>query len=380
MKFLPQILVFSLILVCLGCNTKDSGNIKIGSYIVQNSTERKNIEFKYLIVHSFGQEGHIPIIESFKALKADSMGNIYLLDFKKGMVLKFSNNLKYIRSVGRKGEGPGEFNYAQCLTLDSKNNIYVADSSRKISIFNSDGKYIQTIKTDFHVRNMNINKHTGILTVGYKKYIHKDDQKHTYDRKTLYCLGDLNLKNKSISDFYQKEQFIFDRIARNQDGIVIQIPHFVLFTDNLHELFVCCGDEYEIIVFDRNRNIIRKISKKFKFNGINQKELDLVDQIFKQYSYLKNKFYKLTKYYPVMNSITVDENNQLWVELYIPNKFRKSSFQTKYDVFSKEGKYIHTAIIKEKILSPLIFKNDFVYCLLENKQGNYLLSKLKFLE
>jgi DNA-binding beta-propeller fold protein YncE len=52
---------------------------------------------------------------------------------------------KFIRHIGKAGNGPGEFNRAEGLGIDAQDRIYVADScNHRIQIFSPDGEFLAT--------------------------------------------------------------------------------------------------------------------------------------------------------------------------------------------------------------------------------------------
>ena len=58
-------------------------------------------------------------------------------------ILKFSKDGKFIKSIGKKGSGPGEFNGPHALAFDSKGRLIVGDrSNNRIQIIDQDGKFI----------------------------------------------------------------------------------------------------------------------------------------------------------------------------------------------------------------------------------------------
>jgi sugar lactone lactonase YvrE len=61
-------------------------------------------------------------------------------------VLKFSKDAKLIKRWGKLGTGPGEFDQAHSLAMDSKGQLYVGDrNNNRIQIFDQDGNYIDEI-------------------------------------------------------------------------------------------------------------------------------------------------------------------------------------------------------------------------------------------
>jgi hypothetical protein len=77
----------------------------------------------------------------------DSAGNIYVLDTRDKCVQKLDAEGKFLISIGRGGQGPGEFQSASSLDIDAADNLFVFDAiGRKIEVFSSDGKPLNTIK------------------------------------------------------------------------------------------------------------------------------------------------------------------------------------------------------------------------------------------
>jgi DNA-binding beta-propeller fold protein YncE len=63
------------------------------------------------------------------------------------LVLRFDKTGKFIKSWGGKGTGPGQFDIAHSIVIDSKGLVYVADrQNRRVQIFDTDGKFIKEWK------------------------------------------------------------------------------------------------------------------------------------------------------------------------------------------------------------------------------------------
>jgi sugar lactone lactonase YvrE len=62
-------------------------------------------------------------------------------------VSKFSKDGKFLKSWGKKGSGPGEFNSPHTIAIDSQGRLFVGDrSNNRIQIFDQEGRYIDTWK------------------------------------------------------------------------------------------------------------------------------------------------------------------------------------------------------------------------------------------
>jgi hypothetical protein len=79
-------------------------------------------------------------------LDGDTAGNIYVSDQKWCHVFKFDSSGNFIKIIGRKGQGPGEFMNPYCLTV-TKDFLVVSDTNgRKIQFFDRDGNYLKGLK------------------------------------------------------------------------------------------------------------------------------------------------------------------------------------------------------------------------------------------
>jgi hypothetical protein len=62
-------------------------------------------------------------------------------------ISKFSKDGKFIKSWGKKGTGPGEFNSPHTIALDSRGRLFVGDrSNNRIQIFDQDGQFLEEWK------------------------------------------------------------------------------------------------------------------------------------------------------------------------------------------------------------------------------------------
>jgi len=80
----------------------------------------------------------------------DSEGNIYITDgYVNSRVAKFDKNGDWVKSWGKHGKGPGEFNLVHSIAADAQGLIYVGDrTNRRIQVFDGDGNLQREIKID----------------------------------------------------------------------------------------------------------------------------------------------------------------------------------------------------------------------------------------
>jgi len=77
-------------------------------------------------------------------LAVDNQDNIYALDGKNFRIQKYDKNGQYLQTIGRKGQGPGEFELPFKFFIDGQSNIYVYDR-RKLKVFNNKGEFLKSV-------------------------------------------------------------------------------------------------------------------------------------------------------------------------------------------------------------------------------------------
>ncbi len=81
---------------------------------------------------SFNQPGDVAV---------DAKGNIYILDSANARIQKFGADGKYLTSIGRKGQGPGEYMMPDSIDFDAAGRLIVYDPFQlRIQAFTGDGK------------------------------------------------------------------------------------------------------------------------------------------------------------------------------------------------------------------------------------------------
>lgn len=81
-----------------------------------------------------------PILSMVFDAVTDGHGNIHLVDPGTNQVHSYGINGSYLRSLGGRGEGPGEFQSITSLTVDGENRLYVYDSMlSRLTVFTIDG-------------------------------------------------------------------------------------------------------------------------------------------------------------------------------------------------------------------------------------------------
>jgi sugar lactone lactonase YvrE len=98
------------------------------------------------------------------AVAIASNGDIFVADGHGGnsnnRIVKFTKDGKFIKTWGKKGTAPGEFDIPHCLAFDSKGRLFVGDrNNNRIQIFDQEGNYIAEWKQFSRPSGIAIDKH-----------------------------------------------------------------------------------------------------------------------------------------------------------------------------------------------------------------------------
>ena len=94
--------------------------------------------------------GHLRLFNEPNDVAIAKNGDIFVVQgHGKGdpRVVKFDKDGNYIKSWGKKGKEPGDFDLAHSIVIDAKGLLYIADrNNQRIQVFDADGKYIRESK------------------------------------------------------------------------------------------------------------------------------------------------------------------------------------------------------------------------------------------
>ncbi|MEW6457405.1 MAG: 6-bladed beta-propeller [Acidobacteriota bacterium] len=175
-------------------------------------------------------------------VKVGKSENIFVLDRKNCRVQVYDKNGKFLKGIGRKGQGPGEFFVPSFISLDKNERLFVVDY-RKVHIFDEKGEFIKTFKIDFRAYNICVIE-DKILLLGYKndKIFHYFDFNGNY----LESFGNISMFTPESQPIKYKEYY------------ELMVPMgFIVLKDNI---YVVNQFEYKIVIF-KDKKLVDKIER-----------------------------------------------------------------------------------------------------------------------
>ena len=124
-------------------------------------------------------------------MAADEAGNIFILDSGNQRIQVFGPDGKYVRTIGRRGQGPGEFASLNSIAVDRKGNFHVLDDAQKrIQVFTPQGEVLKTIPVaKFRLDRIRLLGSGTLVTRGYEIFGIQGVSKEKAQPKLVKLLG-----------------------------------------------------------------------------------------------------------------------------------------------------------------------------------------------
>lgn len=292
------------------------------------------------------------------SIDVDSNGNIYVLDVKESHTKVFDSDGRFVRIIGKRGQGPGEFHLPHTVQVTAKNEVVVFDPlPQKLLFFSKDGKYKKSIPTTKLFGYPLINSEGYIISLVRKEGI----ENPKYELHRL----DLQLSSLSFYFSYPKPDF-------TQQGINPFREYLKWTIANSNELIYGMPDsDYDLRILNSQGNLVRRIMKDYAPVKISEEEIKR-----RMEGISDRDKYSIPKYHGAFRFIVADDENRIFVCTWEKTKDRSASY---FDVFDAEGKYIVKIPIKYSMLlgRPLIFKGNKLHLINEDDDGFQYVKRCK---
>jgi hypothetical protein len=345
-KLIYLILVISLFFHCAPKQDKVESIIEDGVEVLVNHLEPYNIkgepntltleeEFIIDLERNDLAEAGIMDIGGFDV---DSEGNIYLwcIRSSKNFIFKFDANGKFVRSFGRKGQGPGELEGPFNLRINEKDEILVSERRRKkLVVINKNGDFIREIPI--------AGNHFMVTLLENRKIL---AMKSIFIREEGFTDLPIVIYNEDLEEIatLQKGQKIPNwALAKEINGLTTSAN---LSAWSISKGLIHLGNHdngYEFLVFNSKGILIRKIKKEYapvKVPAyIKDKVFEMIDNhpVLKRPDLkIKNKIYFPDNMLPFQYFFT-DDKGRLFVMTHEKGK-RPKEFV--YDIFTYDGAFI----------------------------------------
>jgi len=323
------------------------------------------------------QSGGDELLIRIGGIRTDDDGNIYVMELKHGKIFKFDNDGKFVTTIGKRGEGPGEFRMAFSFFL-AGDHVIVPSNGGIFHYFGKDGKFIKSINT---------------ATFVYPRY-YLDENTFVWVRSdregqgdTPEVIGIYDMRTKKSKDI--KTTTPGEVLQARQGGMVLMIrdsqttPGIVLAPQGKHIVYGK-SDTYKLTKIDLKGNDLasfslegrsrKPISDKFKrkrfenviVNG-GRMPREMVDQMVKG---MPDQAVYFSRIFAGKNGL-----------IYVFVADLENEDGQEVDIFSPEGKYLYHGEFQveegARITSQIAFQGDHIFMFVEDEEGESSLIKYK---
>ncbi len=295
-------------------------------------------------------------------IDVDNHENIYVLNNKTPHIRVFAKNGEFIKTIGRKGQGPGEIQSPRYIQITPQEEVMVSDPvGRRLVFFSLGGKYlrqISTAKINYPFDPIKMDPGGNLIT----KLVIWPSEGGGEELKKF----DSNLESSAMISNTKIDQPLNPREIR-------PIGHSLFFAIS-KEGNIVWGNSglYKLEVLNLEGELIRKIVKDSKPLEITEKDKE---RIKKRYKRIIDRGYILLfpRYFPFFRSISIDEEGRIFVGTYERIKIGED-YVYYYDVFDSEGKYIAKIPLRRR---PIVWKKNKLYTIEEDEEGYQYVKRYK---
>lgn len=255
----------------------------------------------------------------------DSSNNIYVVDSGNHRIQKFGPDLTFVKTIGQRGEGPGEFNYPQSIDIDSTGNIYVTDlGSRRIQILDTEGNELHTIT----IPELSI----GVVrSFGSEKLILNDGEGFGMPFQNLEGKQEVSKMFKTID----KNGKIL-----NEFGDKINLDDFIL-NRSANRFFFAVDEDNHVYAAFNAQNRIDKYSPEGQLLWKADRELNYSTELPKEKTKIERDGGRVAIREPQLNrcatGIEVDGQGRIWVVTLSRQLKDEESVQTRVGMMMSAG-------------------------------------------
>ncbi|MFQ5742488.1 MAG: 6-bladed beta-propeller [Acidobacteriota bacterium] len=299
------------------------------------------------------------------AVDVDEQGHIYILDAGNHRIQVFDESGEFVHSMGREGEGPGELERPDEITVVGKR-LLVADSGlAKIATWTLNGQHVRDLSVDF-TRSFNqiAGMPDGSLVVSYDSRTVEGPRRRSVKRlsadlEELHLYATTPAPTPSIVTFPSG-----DRVATV--SVMLESPAAEFAVTRGGNVYLSGAQEYQVLAFTSSGQWrwaarVASTPEMYKEDEI-EKTLEFIHRNFPQ---VKRSDIDWPERHPMISYLRVDGHGHLCVFPYARDSGVEEGGQRPVDVFSSAGEMLFSGTIRRQWDAA---KGNYVYMLEQNKE------------
>ncbi len=365
--FLVVISTFSFILYVSGDGQKTKWKGKIdyenGVKVIKNPKDPLYGEISFELEEDLSignEEDENYLFYRIMDIKVDNEENIYVLEFGNLRIQKFDRNGNYLCTMGRQGQGPGEFQRPLQLLINEKKGTIGIRDGRKLIVFDKDGNYLdEDIAFEKYFYYLVIDSNGAIWGINLEQM---GENEATAD--LFKTFGKLNSEGQIESTIAKYPYDIYRERMGERSVISVSTGYeYNLFIAHINGQGLIYGysKDYELRVIDLKDNLLFRIRKEESYQKLTEEEKG------------KRKRVKYPEYKPFFYHVFTDTKGRIYVQR--NNVRRLKNEEKEFDIFSKDGYYLYKTVFK---LTPFVIKDGLFYTRIMNEDiGEVFVKRFK---
>jgi hypothetical protein len=272
----------------------------------------------------------------------DKAGNIYLLDSQLNEVKVFAPDGSYLRTIGREGEGPGEFRRPQDMFFLPDGNLGVVQlAPGRIVMLTPDGDPVGDFPLAAKDQGATAILVGGQLMGSYLALVLQENKMAEGKIDIARCLAMVDSKGNEVKRLHEETRTlefanaVFDektwstfdrRWATGSDGTLYAVTQF---------------PDYEIRVWDKDGNPKYVIARAYTHRKRDQAEMDRVKGIFEAFTkQVPNSKVSVSDFDQDIHTIYPRDDGSLWVLTSKGAWDKPTGALGTFDVFNRDGHFV----------------------------------------
>jgi len=283
-------------------------------------------------------------------LKVDDQGRVYVMDWGDMHIKVYDPQGRFLRTISRKGQGPGEFGTPAFFTLMMDGRICILDGGqRRVTFLSDEGQYLSSFPFEGFFRSLSVDGQDRLYLA---KWGSAEEPKLSTESREIPYITSIFRTDDSGKDMVHLTDFLGETMVMKamSGGSVMGSGglYMIIWNVSRHgKLYGGFNETCRLSAYGMDGKI------EFTFG--------------REFTPLKNPRYTgqvgQKKTLPALaRTIVFDEEDNLWLELHRSEEAKGYT----YDVFSPEGIYLKQVKMDQRIYQ---FKNDKIYSLVRPEDG-----------
>lgn len=282
-------------------------------------------------------------------------GSVFVLDAKECRIKAFDAKGRFLRSFGKKGQGPGEMNGPTGLLITPSGELLVEDMlNGRLAYFTLDGKFLRLQST----------AQSGLLGLSG---VMMDSRGRIAARTLSYASGTAGIALKTFDKDLKPGKTLSKVEISFQGGkkldILASSMELVCGLDDRGHLFVGSSKGYLIRIFDLDGRLLRNIERDYDPIPVSKKEQNEKEKELARITAQAGFKFGMPEVYPPYKGFLVHPDGRLIVQTWEKGKTKGVQY---YDLFDAEGRYI---LRFTTTMDILFWRGDRLYGQEENEDG-----------